>query len=398
MIGSGSIVSLIWAMSQLGWIAGPVLMLLFSIITHYTSLILAAAPFESVDLGEGGARKYTYVGVVGAKLSGFQTKLCGAYQFLNLYEGIIGYTIYSSRSMNSIFHSREFHHPSKIYMVAFGAVEIILSQIPNFDQIWWLSILSAIMSLIFSTAWFGLAVVKIAENGELRGSLTGIIFATVTTKQKIFRSFQALGAIIFSYTQCLVIIEIQDTIRSPPSEAMKTAMHLSQTVTTSVYMLCACAAYAAFGDSTPQNLISDFENPYHLVDFANIAIVIHDIGAYQVYSRVIFAFVEKTAKEWFPNSQFINQSSINPFRVVSRSIFVLVTTLISMLLPSFNDIARVLGVLGIWRLSIYYPVRIHILQNEVPKWSPKWVFLQIMSMTCLLISLAAFVGTVAGLV
>ncbi|KAL8482129.1 hypothetical protein ACS0TY_028329 [Phlomoides rotata] len=311
MIGSGSIVSLIWAMSQLGWIAGPVLMLLFSIITHYTSLILAAAPFESVDLGEGGARKYTYVGVVGAKLSGFQTKLCGAYQFLNLYEGIIGYTIYSSRSM---------------------------------------------------------------------------------------KSFQALGAIIFSYTQCLVIIEIQDTIRSPPSEAMKTAMHLSQTVTTSVYMLCACAAYAAFGDSTPQNLISDFENPYHLVDFANIAIVIHDIGAYQVYSRVIFAFVEKTAKEWFPNSQFINQSSINPFRVVSRSIFVLVTTLISMLLPSFNDIARVLGVLGIWRLSIYYPVRIHILQNEVPKWSPKWVFLQIMSMTCLLISLAAFVGTVAGLV
>uniref|UniRef100_A0A453G7H7 Amino acid transporter transmembrane domain-containing protein n=1 Tax=Aegilops tauschii subsp. strangulata TaxID=200361 RepID=A0A453G7H7_AEGTS len=40
VIGSG-VLSLGWAIAQLGWVAGPAVMLLFSLVTYFTSSLLA---------------------------------------------------------------------------------------------------------------------------------------------------------------------------------------------------------------------------------------------------------------------------------------------------------------------------------------------------------------------
>jgi hypothetical protein len=45
-------------------------------------------------------------------------------------------------------------------MVFFGIVQVILSQIPDFDRIWWLSIVAAIMSFSYSTIGLGLGLGK----------------------------------------------------------------------------------------------------------------------------------------------------------------------------------------------------------------------------------------------
>lgn len=65
---------------------------------------------------------------------------------------------------------------------------------------------------------------------------------------------------------------------------MKKATILSIAVTTLFYMLCGCMGYAAFGDLAPGNLLTGFGfyNPYWLLDIANVAIVVHLVGAYQV--------------------------------------------------------------------------------------------------------------------
>jgi amino acid permease len=78
----------------------------------------------------------------------------------------------------------------------------------------------------------------------------------------------------------------QDTVRSPPAEhkTMKKATLFSIAVTTIFYMLCGSMGYAAFGDDSPGNLLTGFGfyNPYWLLDIANVAIVVHLVGAYQV--------------------------------------------------------------------------------------------------------------------
>lgn len=255
---------------------------------------------------------------------------------------------------------------------------------------------------------------SIPENGGFKGSLTGISIGVVTPTHKLWRSFQALGDIAFAYSFSLILIEIQDTIRSPPAESktMKKASLISTTVTTLFYMLCGCMGYAAFGDMAPGNLLTGFGffEPFWLVDIANVAIVIHLVGAYQVYCQPLFAFIEKKAAEKFHDSSFVTKEieipvlgllhpyKLNLFRLVWRTGFVITTTVISMMLPFFNDIVGLLGALGFWPLTVYFPVEMYIAQKNIPKWSTKWVCLQILSMACLVITIAAGVGSVAGVI
>lgn len=49
-----------------------------------------------------------------------------------------------------------------MYMIIFGITEVLFSQIPDFDQVWWLSIVAAVMSFTYSTLGLSLGVAKVA--------------------------------------------------------------------------------------------------------------------------------------------------------------------------------------------------------------------------------------------
>ncbi|KAF3775372.1 Amino acid permease 2 [Nymphaea thermarum] len=404
VIGSG-VLSLGWAIAQLGWVAGPAVMFLFAFVIYYTSTLLS-------DCYRSG---------------GAQVKICGWIQYLNIFGVAIGYTIAASISMMAIKRSNCFHSSggknpcqisSNLYMIMFGASEIVLSQIPDFDQLWWLSIVAAVMSFTYSSVGLALGIGKVVGKSssflsEFHSSnylwffmgpefRLELIFLLSTTEHKGFGG--SLTGISIG----------NDTVKSPPSEAktMRKATLISVAVTTTFYMLCGCMGYAAFGDNAPSNLLTGFGfyNPYWLLDIANAAIVIHLVGAYQVYCQPLFAFIEKWAQQRWPKNTFISKEfqiqipctfktyNLNLFRLVWRTIFVIVTTIFSMLLPFFNDVVGILGAFGFWPLTVYYPVEMYISQKKIAKWSSKWVCLQILSMACLIISIAAAVGSVAGVV
>ncbi|CAL9119094.1 unnamed protein product, partial [Musa textilis] len=420
VIGSG-VLSLAWSIAQLGWVAGPVVMFLFSFVTYYTSTLLADC-YRSGD-PITGKRNYDYTDAVHAYLGGLKVKLCGFIQYANLFGVAIGYTIAASISMRAIkrsdcFHEKGHKNPchasNNPYMIMFGVAEILLSQIPDFDQIWWLSIVAAVMSFTYSSIGLALGIVQVVGNKSFKGSLTGTSIGVISPTQKIWRSLHALGNIAFAYSFSLVLVEIQDTIRAPPpSEAkvMKKASLLSIVVTTLFYMLCGCMGYAAFGDSAPGNLLTGFGfyNPYWLLNIANAAIVVHLVGAYQVFCQPLFAFIEKWAVKTWPESTFIAKEIVVPltptrrynlslFRLVWRSAFVVLTTVISMLLPFFNDVVGLLGALSFWPLTVYFPVEMYIVRQRIPRWSTRWVCLQMLSLACLAVSIAAAIGSVAGVV
>ncbi|KAG7031662.1 Amino acid permease 3, partial [Cucurbita argyrosperma subsp. argyrosperma] len=416
VIGSG-VLSLAWAIAQLGWVAGPTMMVVFSAVTYFTANLLAVC-YRSGD-SVNGKRNYTYMDAVRNNLGGFKVKLCGVVQYGNLFGIAIGYTIAASISMMAVKRSNCFHKSggknschmnSNPYMISFGVVEILLSQIPDFDQLWWLSTVAAVMSFTYSTIGLVLGVIQVAVNGKIKGSLTGV---NTGTTEKVWNSFQALGDIAFAYSFSMILIEIQDTIKAPPSEVktMKKASTLSVAVTTIFYVLCGCMGYAAFGDLAPSNLLTGFGfyNPYWLIDIANVAIVVHLSGSYQVVCQPLFSFIEKFVSNRFPDSQFVEQHikipipafrsfKLNLFRLVWRTMFVILTTLIAMLLPFFNDVVGLLGAMGFWPLTVYFPIEMYIAQKKIPKWSPRWITLQIVSMICLVISIAAAAGSVAGII
>lgn len=55
-----------WAVAQIGWIGGPVTMLLFSFVTYYTSTLLCSC-YRSGD-SVSGKRNYTYMDAIHANL------------------------------------------------------------------------------------------------------------------------------------------------------------------------------------------------------------------------------------------------------------------------------------------------------------------------------------------
>lgn len=54
------------------------------------------------------------------------------------------------------------HISGNPYMIAFGVAQLFLSQIPDFHNMWWLSIVAAVMSFFYSTIALALGISKVA--------------------------------------------------------------------------------------------------------------------------------------------------------------------------------------------------------------------------------------------
>ncbi|CAH9121726.1 unnamed protein product [Cuscuta epithymum] len=420
VIGSG-VLSLAWAIAQLGWVAGPAVLTAFSFITYFTSTLLADC--YRFPGPAAGKRNYTYMDVVRSHLGGAKVTLCGLAQYTNLIGVTIGYTITASISMVAVKKSNCYHkngHGAACgvsnypYMIIFAAIEIVLSQIPNFHELSWLSILAAAMSFAYSSIGLALSIAKIAGNGQkVKTTLTGVtIGVDVSGSEKVWRTFQAIGDIAFAYAYSTVLIEIQDTLRAHPPEnkVMKKASRIGVSTTTLFYVLCGCVGYAAFGNDAPGNFLTGFGfyEPFWLIDFANICIAIHLIGAYQVFCQPVFSVVESSCNRRWQDNKFITTEhsmkvpyfgtySINFFRLVWRTCYVIVTAVVAMIFPFFNDFLGLLGAASFYPLTVYFPIEMHIAQAKIPKYSFRWVWLKILSWTCLIVSLVAAAGSIQGL-
>lgn len=299
-------------------------------------------------------------------------------------------------------------------MILYGVIQVILSQIPSFHKIWGLSILAAIMSFTYSTTGFGLGLAKVIENGEIHGTVGGTFTnVSLTRAQKVWLILPALGDIAFAFPFTPLVIEIQDTLKSPPHEnkTMKKAAVVSMMITASFYMLCGFLGFAAFGENAPGNLLTGFGfyEPYWLIDFANACLVVHLVAAYQIFCQPIFKFSEGWISAKLPSNKLISKKigirvpllgfyKASLLSLCLRSVFVVSTTGIAILFPLFNNVLGVLGALSFWPLVVYFPVEMYIVQKKVQPWTLRWSLLQTLSFMSLLVSLVTAAGSIEGLV
>ncbi|XP_048493185.2 amino acid permease 6 [Beta vulgaris subsp. vulgaris] len=418
VIGSG-VLSLAWAVAQMGWIVGPVVLLIFSFVTWFASTLQADCYRNPVT----GKRHYTYREAVRSILGGRKYKLCALAQYSNFVGVSIGYTITASISMAAVkraicfhYHGHEAgcHTQNNPYIIIFGVLQIILSQLPNFHKLSWLSIVSAAMSFGYSFIGIGLAVAKVATGSKPRTSLTGVeVGRDVTGSQKTWNIMTAMGNMAFAYAFSMVLIEIQDTLKPNPPEnvVMKKAISFGVWITTFFYMLCGVVGYAAFGNDAPGNFLTGFGfyEPYWLVALANVFIAVHLVGAYQVFVQPLFNFVETQCSTAWPENKFITEEypvklpfygvyHFNFLRVGWRTIYVIIVTIIAMIFPFFNDIVGLMGAFSFWPLTIYFPIQMYIAQGKVRKYSSSWIWLQILSFGCLIVSVLAAIASIRGLI
>ncbi|XP_020273742.1 probable amino acid permease 7 [Asparagus officinalis] len=171
VVGSG-VLSLSWSVAQLGWIAGPAAILFFAAVTLVQATLLANC-YRSPDPEHGHIRNKSYMGAVKQNLGDKSHLVCSFLQLTNMYGCCVAYTITAAASIRGIWQSSCYRSqgngaPCSYEITSctliFGVSQIILSQIPDFHNMAWLSVVAALMSFSYSFIGCGLGVAKVIGN------------------------------------------------------------------------------------------------------------------------------------------------------------------------------------------------------------------------------------------
>lgn len=112
----------------------------------------------------------------------------------------------------------------------------------------------------------------------------------------VFNFMLAMGEVAFSYAGHNVVLEIQATIPSTPDNPSKKAMWKGVVVAyigvAFCYLPVAFIGYYVYGNSVDDNILITLERPTWLIAAANIFVIVHVIGGYQVFSMPVFDMIE----------------------------------------------------------------------------------------------------------
>lgn len=111
-------------------------------------------------------------------------------------------------------------------------------------------------------------------------------YKSTSSVDYMFRVFNALGEISFAFAGHAVVLEIQATMPSTPDKPSRIPMWKGAIGAYFVNAICyfpvALIGYWAFGQDVEDNVLMNLKKPEWLIAAANLMVVIHVIGSYQV--------------------------------------------------------------------------------------------------------------------
>ncbi|CAL9748452.1 unnamed protein product [Musa acuminata subsp. burmannicoides] len=363
MVGAG-VLSLPYAMAHLGWGPGTLALVVSWCITLYT-LWLMIQLHECVP----GTRfdRYSDLGryAFGPRLGLWIV----VPQQLIVQVGCD--TVYMVTGGKCLEKFMEILYPESTklhqsyWICIFGSIQFFLSQLPNLNSIAAVSLAAAVMSLSYSTiTWVACFA---------RGPASNVSYAykVTTASDSMFRVFSALGQVAFAYAGHGVILEIQATIPSTPTKPSRMPMWKGTVVAYFITALCyfpvAMAGYWTFGQEVDDNVLMALKRPRWLIAAANLMVVIHVIGSYQVYAMPVFDSIE---------SILITRLKLPPgiaLRLIARSAYVAFTLFVGVTFPFFADLLGFFGGFGFTPTSYFLPCVIWLAIKKPKRFSLHWL-------------------------
>ncbi|XP_057416178.1 lysine histidine transporter 2 [Lotus japonicus] len=362
MVGAG-VLSLPYAMSMMGWGPGAVILILSWIITLFTL-------WQMVEMHEmtPGVRydRYHELGqaAFGEKLGLWI--VCP--QQLTVEVGTcIAYMVTGGKSLQK-FHNTVCPSCKDIrtsyWIIIFASVNFVLCQCPSFNSISFISLLAAIMSLAYSTIAWGASI----ERGVKPDVDYG--YKAHSTADGVFNFFCAMGEVAFSYAGHNVVLEIQATMPSTPEKPSKKPMWKGVVVAyigvAFCYLPVAFIGYYVFGNSVDDNILITLEHPTWLIAAANMFVIIHVIGGYQVFSMPVFDMIE---------TYLVKHLKLSPsftLRLVARTTFVGLTMIIGICIPFFGALLGFLGGFAFAPTSYFLPCIVWLKVKKPKRFGLSW--------------------------
>lgn len=276
------------------------------------------------------------------------------------------------------------------WICIFGSIHFLLSQLPNFNSVAAVSLAAAIMSLSYSTiAWVGSLTHGRVEN-------VSYAYKNTSGADSAFRVFNALGQIAFAFAGHAVTLEIQATIPSTPEMPSRIPMFRGALAAYFVNAICyfpvAFIGYWAFGQDVADNVIVGLQRPSWLIAAANLMVVIHVIGSYQVFAMPVFELAERT---------MVRKFNVPPgilLRLIVRSAYVAITLFFGVTFPFFGDLLGFFGGFGFAPTSYFLPCIIWLKIKKPKRFSASWVINGACIFTGVFIMLASTIGGLRNII
>lgn len=363
MVGAG-VLGLPYAMSNLGWGPGVSVMVLSWIITLYTL-------WQMVEMHEmvPGKRfdRYHELGqhAFGDKLGLW---IIVPQQLVVEIAVDIVYMVTGGKSLKK-FHDLVCEDCKNIklsyFIMIFASVHFVLSHLPNFNSISGVSLAAAVMSLSYSTIAWGASVDKgVQPNVDYS-------YRSSTTTGTVFNFFSALGDVAFAFAGHNVVLEIQATIPSTPETPSKGPMWRGVVVAYIVVALCyfpvAFIGFWMFGNQVEDNILISLQKPVWLIAMANLFVVVHVIGSYQIYAMPVFDMIETVLvkKMRFMPTWYL--------RFITRNIYVALTMFIAITFPFFGGLLGFFGGFAFAPTTYFLPCVMWLSIYKPKKYSLSWI-------------------------
>ncbi|GAB4830486.1 hypothetical protein Ancab_020197 [Ancistrocladus abbreviatus] len=342
-----------YALASLGWPLGVSSLVGGTLATWYSSLLIAS-------LWEWNGKKHTTYRHLAESIFGswgYWSIAC--FQQLASLGNNIAIHIAAGSSLKSIY---KHYHPDgpltlQHFIIIFGAFELVLSQLPDIHSLRWVNALCTFCTIGFAGTTIGVTIYdghKI-DRQTVSYSLQG------STASKVFKAFNALGAIAFSFGDA-ILPEIQNTMREPAKKNMYTGVSAAYGVIVLSYWQLACWGYWAFGSDVQPYILSSLTIPRWTIVMANIFAVVQISGCFQIYCRPTYAYFEDGLIR--ESNGHIANSLV---RLLFTSIYMVLITLIAAAMPFFGDFVSICGAVGFTPLDFIFPAIAFLRGGKLPK-------------------------------
>lgn len=318
IVGIG-VLALPYAFAYLGWIAGPLLLVFFFAVTMLSNILLS-----SVFMVHGKVHS-TYHYAVRDILGRNQAIFVSSIQLFNFVLVNIAFSITGGNAIQQIaalacrsdgVDPADISNDSSCLgsgtggvwksILIFGAAEVLISiLVKSLSGSTIGSTIGSVCAVLYSLIAMGLSFANITQGA---GSVGGVYKSTA---DKIFGIFNALGQISSAYGVSLILLEVQDTLRQPPSPIKQ--MYKSSTYALStcfiLYMLVGSSGYASKGNEVSSNILDSFTSPIWALILAYCALLLNMLASFQIFAQALFDAAETNIKYWLLKRQNRNKDS-----------------------------------------------------------------------------------------
>lgn len=199
------------------------------------------------------------------------------------------------------------------------------------------------------------------------------------------------GNIFFAYSFSIILPEVQDAIKDRPGvgviKPMQKAINVGMAVMMGFYIAIATASYMAIGNSLEGNILQAFTSPRWLIILSGLAVSAHVLTILILYLLPVLTFFEDKHNNW-------RLSPLSPlvFRLSFRIFCIVFITFLAICIPFFGDIIGLVGALGFWPLTVFFPIECWIRVYKPSRRRKGW--LRALSAFCFLCSVVSCIGSV----